>query len=197
MIRDLSKQNRSYTCFNQSAAVPYELLESLVDAARYAPSCLNIQPLRYVISCTERKNQKIFPAINWNVLLRGYDGPREGQKPMAYIVLIADKGLMPEDEMMWIDIGISAQTMMLAAVEQGLGGCMIANFDKAALARELRLEKWYDPVLILALGKPNESIFLDYISRTDATEFYRDREGYLHIPKRRLEDVILPFEPKD
>ena len=65
------------------------------------------------------------------------------------------------------------------------------------MARELRLEKWYDPVLILALGKPNERIFLDYINRTDATEFYRDREGYLHIPKRRLEDVILPFEPKD
>ena len=69
--------------------------------------------------------------------------------------------------------------------------------DLMPQARELRLEKWYDPVLILALGKPNERIFLDYINRTDATAFYRDREGYLHIPKRRLEDVILPFEPKD
>lgn len=197
MIRDLSKQNRSYTCFNQSTAIPYELLEGLIDAARYAPSCLNIQPLRYMISCTERMNQRIFPAIRWNVLLRGYDGPRDGQKPMAYIVILADKSLMPEDEMMWIDIGLASQTIMLAAVEQGLGGCMIANFDKAALARSLRLEKWYDPALILALGKPNERIFLDYISQTDATEFYRDKQGDLHIPKRKLEDVILPVRPAE
>ena len=52
------------------------------------------------------------------------------------------------------DVGIAAQTILLAAAEMGLGGCMIGNYNRADLIKALKLDKHLEPMLVVAVGKP-------------------------------------------
>jgi hypothetical protein len=53
-------------------------------------------------------------------------GPPDGERPSAYTVVLGD---MEITRSFGCDHGIAAQTMLLGAVEKGLGGCMIASID--------------------------------------------------------------------
>ena len=45
--------------------------------------------------------------------------------------------------------------------------------------------------LVLAIGKPDQTIVLDEISKDADTKYWRDRTGKHHVPKIRLKDVII------
>ena len=51
MIKDLLKKSRSYRGYDESYQVTREQLTELVDCARYAPSSVNLQPLKYRLVC--------------------------------------------------------------------------------------------------------------------------------------------------
>ena len=90
------------------------------------------------------------------------------------------------------DIGIVAQTMLLAAVEKGLGGCMIGNFSKKKTKELLHLPEEIEPNLIVAFGKPAEEIILTEVGEDGSTNYYRDETNRIHyVPKRALEDILL------
>ena len=83
--------------------------------------------------------------------------------------------------------------MLLAAVEMGLGGCMIGSFNAGLLRDVLNLEENIKPQLVIALGKPDEEIIL-----TDAVDgnigYYRDEEDRHYVPKRSVQDMIIRGE---
>ena len=82
--------------------------------------------------------------------------------------------------------------MMLTAVEAGFGGCMIGNFFPDAVADLLSLDiARYLPQLILALGKPDEIIYLTDLLPGEKSAYYRDEQNRHFVPKRRLEDLII------
>ena len=87
-------------------------------------------------------------------------------------------------------MGIAAQTIMLAAVEKGLGGCMIGNFDAEKVCDALEIPKELKPRLILGLGKPDEKVVLEEMV-DGKTAYYRDENFVHHVPKRKTEDMIL------
>ena len=89
------------------------------------------------------------------------------------------------------DIGIAAQTILLGAVEKGLGGCMIGSFRKPELKELLSLPEEIEPNLVLALGKPAEKVVLTEVSADGDTTYYRDENDVHYVPKRKLEDLIL------
>jgi len=71
--------------------------------------------------------------------------------PEAFIVVC---GAAEESRSLYIDLGAAAQSMLLQAVEMGLNGMRIENFDREAVAAALDLE--YEPLLILAVGRSAE-----------------------------------------
>jgi nitroreductase len=79
---------------------------------------------------------------------------------------------------------------MLGATEAGLGGCMIASIKRDALRDELKLPERFEILLILALGKPVETIIVDDIRDNDV-KYWRDEKQIHHVPKRRLDELIL------
>ena len=90
------------------------------------------------------------------------------------------------------DDGIAAQTMMLGAVEQGWGGCMLGNIRRDQLAAALGIDQArYSIDLVLALGRPRETVRLVDVPENGDTRYYRDGEGVHYVPKRRLEELIL------
>jgi nitroreductase len=81
--------------------------------------------------------------------------------------------------------------MLLGAVEQGLGGCILGAVNREGLRRDLQIEAHLDILLVLALGKPKEEVRLEYIEAGGDTTYWRDADGVHHVPKRPLEEIIL------
>ncbi|MEG0377651.1 MAG: nitroreductase, partial [Eubacterium sp.] len=77
------------------------------------------------------------------------------------------------------------------AAEMGLGGCMIGNYSTEAIREALHLEASLAPVLIIALGKPDEKIVLTEVLDDGKTDYYRDENDVHYVPKRRLKDIII------
>jgi len=186
MLKDLVIKNRSYRRFYQDKTIDSEQLRALIDIGRFTASGSNRQPVRYILSYQAKRNEKIFKCLRWAGYLEDWDGPEEGERPSAYIVMVEPKGInAPHDE------GIIGQTILLAAVEQGLGGCFLANIDREMLRETLNVDDKYDIKLVIALGYPKEEIVLEEISENDDIKYYRDEKRIHHVPKIKLEDLIL------
>ncbi len=188
MIRELVLKNRSYRRFKQEESISTETLYDLIELARHCASAANLQPLKYIISNTPERNERIFPATSWAGYLEDWNGPEDGERPSAYIIILGDTTISKN---FFCDHGIAAQTILLGAVEKGLGGCMIGSIDRDLLRRNFLIDERYEILLVLALGKPAEKIVLEDVGPEESIKYYRDAEGVHHVPKRRLKDIIL------
>lgn len=188
MMKELVLKNRSYRRFYQDRSVSMETLRELVDLARFAPSGYNRQALRYILSCQSDMNDRINAALGWAGYLKDWDGPAEGEKPAALIVMLIDTSV---GATMVQDQGFAAQNILLGAVEKGMGGCVIANINKKKLARELNLDEKYEIAAVIAIGYPREEIILEVIDESGDVKYWRDELGVHHVPKRNLDDIIL------
>ncbi|HEC80211.1 MAG TPA: nitroreductase [Firmicutes bacterium] len=188
MLKELVLKNRSYRRFDEGFTIDERTLRELIDLARLSPSSINLQPLKYIISCTPDKNARIFPHLRWAQLLEGWEGPGEGERPSAYIIILGDTTIR---EKFGCDHGICAQSIMLGATERGLGGCMIANIDRKGLRGDLNIADHLEILLVLALGKPAERVVIEPVGEDGDTKYYRDEEGVHHVPKRSLDEIII------
>lgn len=187
-FRDLVVKNRSYRRFYQDSAVSIDVLRGLVDLARLTPSAGNKQPLKYIISSDSETNAKIFSTLAWAGYLKDWPGPSEGERPSAYIVMLGDTQVSSSYN---FDNGIAAQTILLGATEQGLGGCMILSVQKEKLRELLNIPPAYEVLLVIALGKPKETVILEDLGPEGDVKYWRDKDRGHHVPKRLLKDVIL------
>lgn len=188
MLRELIVKNRSYRRFREEAFVEYETLRQIVDLARLSASAGNMQPLRYVLSCDAATNALIFPNLAWARYLGNWPGPPEGERPSAYIVVLEDTRV---EHPLHCDHGIAAQSILLGAVEKGLGGCIIGSVNKSKLRQVLKIPDRYEVLLVVALGKPKEEVVIEGIPPDGSLRYWRDAQEVHHVPKRALDDVIL------
>ena len=188
MIRDLVARNRSYRRFDEDAVIDRKTLEALVDLARLSGTGGNMQPLKFMLSCEAEQNARIYPSLAWAGYLKDWDGPAPGERPTAYVIILCDKDV---NASAGCDHGIAAQSILLGAVEKGLGGCMIGSINRTALRDTLQLEPRYEILLVLALGKPVETVHLDDVGADGHIEYWRDEDGVHHVPKRPLASLIL------
>ncbi len=189
MLRDLILRNRSSRRFYEDVAIDEGTLHELVDLARLSPSSGNLQPIKYILSCEPQKNALIFPHLMWAGYLRDWPGPAEGERPSAYIVLLWDRELARDTG--GGDHGIAAQSILLGATEKGLGGCMIGAIDRLGLKKALNIPRRYRILLVLALGKPKETVVIESVGPSGAIEYWRDSDGVHHVPKRALDEIII------
>ena len=180
-------RTRSYRRFNESHYIDSKTLEELIDLARLSPSGANRQPLKYLIYNTPDYCERIFPSLAWAGYLENWPGPEKGERPSGYIIILGDKSIT---ENFGVDHGIAAQSIMLGATESGLGGCIIASVMRKKLRSELSVPDHFDILLVLALGKPVEKVLLDEIIDNDV-KYWRDSEKNHHVPKRRLDEIII------
>ena len=186
-IELLIEKNRSYRRFNQQKRISFKTLKGLVNLARLSASARNQQSLKYALSNKLGLNSKIFDCLAWAGYLKNWDGPAEGEKPAAYIVILNDAQIATNH---YCDEGIAAQSILLGAVEQNLGGCIIAAIDKPKLTEILQLPKHLDILLVIALGEPAEKVEIEDIKSNDF-KYWRDKNGVHHVPKRGLNEIII------
>lgn len=189
-FEELIRNNRSYRRFYEEEKLPYETLVKLVDYARLSASSGNIQSLKFSLFNEAEKNEIIFRHLKWASYLKNWAGPAIGERPSAYILILTDTDIHTTIE---TDVGIAAQSLLLGAVSFGYGGCMIASVSRSNLSKELKIPGKFQIPLVIALGKPKEKIIIEDVSQDEKIEYYRDENNIHHVPKRKLNDLIINF----
>ena len=183
-LDSLLKKNRSYRGFDQRHEVSEDELKRIVAVSTLVASGLNKQRLRYRL-VTKPDAAKVFPHITLGAALPEEHLPHPGSEPQAFIVVCATE---KENKVIDIDLGIAAQSMLLKAVEMGLGGIFILNFRAAAVQQALNLPS--EPIAIIAIGKPAEKIFLVPVHAGSDLNYYR-KDGIHYVPKLNADDLLI------
>ena len=188
MLQDLVINNRSYRRFFQKERLELDLLKKLVNYGRLSASAANLQPLRYILVNHPDTNEQVFKTLRWAGYLRDWEGPEVGEKPSAYLLMLGDREYPKFHQ---FDGGLAAQSILLGAAEEGFGGCIFASCDRGRLEQELQIPSEYEIIVVIALGRPKERVVIDEISYGEKIEYWRDEKAVHHVPKRKLDDVII------
>lgn len=186
MIRELILKNRSYRRFNSEVKITKEQIESWIDLARLSASARNAQPLKYAFSVTDEMNSEIFKYLGWAGYLSNWKGPKIGEQPVAYIAILKDK-LIADNH--YCDDGIAMQSILLGAVEDGFGGCMIGSVNKSKVSKLFKLPENLDLLWVIALGQAIEEVVIE--TAAEDIKYWRDEKEVHHVPKRPLDEVIF------
>jgi len=187
-LKELVLKNRSYRRFDQTKKIEMKLLREWVDLARQTPSGTNRQPLKYALISGEAKAAELFDTLKWAGYLPEWDGPAEGERPTAYVVLIHDKSIMPA---LIGDQGIPVQTILLAATEAGYGGCILGAIDRPKIAELIQLPEQMEVLWVIALGVPAEEIHMTEVGFDGDIKYYRDEKTVHYVPKRSLAEITI------
>lgn len=179
----LLRKNRSHRGYDSSYEVREDQLRRIIEVNTKTPSAMNQQVLRFRPVLKDEAH-KLLPHIRLGGALPELKLPLAGEEPNAFIVVCSDVAGRYVD----IDLGISAQSMLLKAAEIGLNGICIAAFNHEAVKEALHLN--IEPVLIIAIGRGKEKIELVEISADEPHAYYR-RDGVHYVPKVKLDDLII------
>lgn len=191
MLKDLVVANRSYRGYDESYKFTEKQLTDYVDLTRYTASSVNAQPLKYHIAYEKEEVSLIQSMTKWARGLPELKLPHDNMHPTGFIVICQDTDIAPNTDRFQKDIGIVAQTILLAATEESLGGCMIGNFVPEEVKEKLNFADNLQPMLIVALGKPAEKIVITEIENGESTKYYRDENDVHYVPKRKLSDIMV------
>jgi len=181
----LLARNRSYRGYDKSYVVHSRQLEAIVSVNTKIASSVNMQKLRFRLVTQGPHADIVNSHIRMGRALPQLNLPFPGTEPQAFIVVCS---ALEETPGLDIDLGISLQSMLLKAVDMGLGGLIIRNFDKEDLQKELDLPM--APIAVLAIGKPAEKIELVNVREGDDLRYYR-KDGVHYVPKIITEDLII------
>ena len=118
MIRDLVEKSRSFRGYDPSYRLTEPDLLELVDCARLTPSAMNRQPLKYYLAWEQEETATIQALTKWAGALQQVTLPHAGHYPPAFIVICQDIQISASLNAFLKDVGIAAQTMLLAAAEK-------------------------------------------------------------------------------
>lgn len=183
-LNKLLRRNRSYRGYDTSFEVRADQLRRIIETATLCPSARNQQVLRFR-PVLRNESDKVLKHIRLGGALPELHLPFPGTEPQAFIVICST---VEESKYVDIDLGIVAQTMLLQATELGLGGICIGAFYHAEIKEALNLP--YEPVLVIAFGRPSEHIELVECSEGDSLTYYR-KDGIHYVPKIRVDDLII------
>ncbi|MBR6053580.1 MAG: nitroreductase family protein [Clostridia bacterium] len=189
MLLDLVKRARSYRRYDPTKPLSKDDLKAFVEAARLTPSAGNLQRLRYLAVTEKSEVLALTKEIKWAGYLSDWDGPADSEAPSAYLILLSPESTGVSQ----IDVGIAAETILLAAAEAGVGGCMILNFPREALTERYKLASNYKIELVISLGVPAEKVEIETMKEGNV-RYYRDENDVHHVPKRALSEVFLTPE---
>lgn len=146
---ELAEKRRSVRAYKPDE-VPEEMLQTVLEAGRLAPSAVNKQPWRFIVVRGETTRRALGAAY-----------AREWfWKAPAILVLC----ILPNEAWVraydgknyaMVDGALAMDHMMLAAAELGLGTCWIGSFDPSALREILGLPDGVEVVGMTPLGFPD------------------------------------------
>lgn len=193
-MQEIIAKTRTFRRFQENERIETKTLHELIDLARLGGSARNCQPWQYMLVNTPDLCSRIFPYLAWAGYLTDWKGPVEGERPSAYILCLLNRNwLKGSDLEAQFDLGIATQNLLLGAMERRIGGCRIGAFNPK-LQTVFDLPPHQEVSLVLALGKPKETVIVERCTDDAAIKYWRDDNGIHHVPKRHLESCLVEAE---
>jgi nitroreductase len=180
------RARRSVRRFERKPVNPGSLTE-MVDAARLAPSAINLQPLEYIVVDDERLVGALFPHTRMGALLPEDKRPTEAVRPAAYVAVLVHTSIAKQGYER--DVGCAVENILLTAVSLGLGACFIRNIDREEIGRLLGVPAGYEIDTMVAVGYAAESPVSEDTEAGDV-RYYLDEAGVHRVPKRAIKKVL-------
>lgn len=153
-VLDVIKNRRSRRAYDDRAVEP-EVINSLFEAARWAPSSVNEQPWLYVYATRTQDElwNAIFSTLN--------DGNKVWVKNVPLLIAsFARTNFLRNDRpnaSARYDLGGANAFLSLQATSQGLNVHQMGGYDAQKLVAKLNVPPTYEPVVVLAIGYPGEA----------------------------------------
>ncbi|MEM2850906.1 MAG: nitroreductase family protein [Candidatus Bathyarchaeia archaeon] len=147
------KTRRSVRAFTNEN-VSEELLNKILDAARWAPSAGNLQPWEFVVVRDPKVKQGLAVAALHQMFI--------AEAPVVIVVCANENrsawGYGKRGVALYCiqDTAAATQNILLTAHSLGLGACWVGAFDEEAAKRVLAIPAGVRPVAIIPLGYPAE-----------------------------------------
>lgn len=193
MLNKLIKQNRTFRRFWEDVKINEKDLLSFIELARLSSSPRNQQALKFYFSNTKEINNNIFKTLTWAGALPNWDNPIVGERPSAYIVILGDNSLIKKGAKSYHEVasGIVAQSITLGASEKGFAACIIAAIKRKQLRNTLNLSSNNEILLVIAIGKAKEKVFIKDMPTNGDYKYWRDDLQNHYVPKRSLKEIVL------
>ena len=144
---DLISNRESIRNYDPDRPLSKEVLEKILDAGRLAPSACNIQPWKFLVISSPGMLEKVRPCYH-----------REWFREAPYILVVAGfkeqawKRSSDGYNSIETDLAIAMTHLILAAENEGIGTCWIANFNTGMLSEALNLTEDQIVFCITPLG---------------------------------------------
>ncbi|MCX8054552.1 MAG: nitroreductase family protein [Ignavibacteria bacterium] len=150
-INELSRKRWSPRSFDANRPVSRQQIIALCEAARWAPSCYNDQPWKFII-CDKFTNKEAYDKL-FNCLVEFNQGWAVNA-PVLIAVIAANKLSFNGEENRWsgYDCGAAAATIAYEAVRQGLVTHQMGGFDTEKLMKEFSVPENHTPMAVIAVG---------------------------------------------
>jgi len=182
-VYNLIVNRRSIRRF-QKKNIDSGFLKKLVNVARLAPSVANLQPLEFIIVNDKELCLKIFEIIGWAGYLKDWT-PSTEEKPDAFIIILVKA---TTNTLYMRDVGLASENIIITAENEGIGSCILLNFKEDMIKEILKIPDGIKVDSVIALGYKAEHPIVE--DKKDSVEYWIDRNQVLHVPKRRLEDIL-------
>jgi nitroreductase len=150
-FRELVRGRSSVRGYDPLRPVPRPVLERILEAARLAPSAANRQPWRFLVASSPEALAKVRPC---------YARPWFQDAPHVLAVAGSVEAAWTRPADGWnsleTDLAIAMDHLVLAAANEGVGTCWIANFQPDVLRAALGLGPDLRVYAITPLGYPRQ-----------------------------------------
>lgn len=186
-LRDLYTGERTYRRFLQKE-ISHDALLAVMENVRLAHCAGNMQKLTFAVVTEPELRDKMAQQVHYAAYLPKEIGqPKPGEEAMAYVVIIRPKDKYPLGD---IDAGIAAEVITSSAWEQGIGSCMMLNFDAAKVNELLQVPEECTARMVIAMGYPAHTSTIVEMDEAHGVKYYVDDEVNYYVPKRALEDLV-------
>ncbi|WP_139488207.1 nitroreductase family protein [Brevibacillus dissolubilis] len=181
-FEEIVKGRTSVRKYQTDYEMPNEDLQEILSLAAQAPSSWNLQHWRYLVVTKPEIKERLLP-LSYNqkqvvdanaviIILGDLEADKTGR---AIYEAAANAGQMSQEvannligqiegayqmggqayarDEAYLNVGLTAMQLMLAARAKGYDTCPMRGFDRDAVTKELNIPSRYTPIVMLTLGK--------------------------------------------
>jgi len=184
-VYDLIVKRRTIRSFEQKPIAP-DLLKKITNAGRLAPSGANLQPLEFLVITEQSLLGKVFATLKWAAYIAPAGDPPSDKRPTAYIIVLINTEIKKEKGE--VDAAAAIENMILTALEEDVGTCWLGSINRQEIRGLFSIPDNYRIDSVVAFGYPSEFPVVEVAD--NSIKYWKDENGLLHVPKRRLEDIV-------
>ncbi len=189
-LMQLLTLRRSYRRFDESRAIPEEVIADMKKAAQLASSAMNRQPLRYIYIRTAETVNKVFDITRWgSAVPEGKGTPKAGERPTLFVAILSVKEL--QTKYTAFDEGLAASNLTLTAQAHGVGSCILGSVNAEALRELLQIDDSLDISCVIGFGYPTHKSEIYEVEKDGDLKYSMDEKGNYHVPKRKIQDTVF------